>query len=105
MSHSPISMLQASQLRSNTGMVQPIYLRESPQIGHMCSPGEGAGMVQFGYPGSLLTGTGMAQSGVFQGNHLSGDGHSRGSTPQTGSEVVSGREPDETVTKTNPFLF
>lgn len=104
MSHSPITMLQPSQLHPETGTVRPIYIKESPQMGHNTSSrSEGVQMVQFGYPGSRLTGTGMAQLVVFEGNDPTGD--VRGSAPQTGSEVFSGIEPDEMVTKTNPFLF
>lgn len=99
-------MIQASQIGPESQMIHPIYINESPQLGHnMNSPIGGVGMVQFGYPGSILMGTGMIHSGVFQGNHPSGDGQFRGSVPQAGAEVVSGSGSDEMVNKNNPFLF
>ncbi|CAI5691707.1 unnamed protein product [Oreochromis niloticus] len=106
MSNSSTSMIHASQMGPETGMLNPIYIHESPQLGHnMNSPVGGVGMVQFGYPGSLLMGTGIIHSGVFQGNHPSGDGQFRSSVPQAGAEVVSGSGSDEIVNKNNPFLF
>lgn len=107
MSHSAVSMLQAAQVTPETGMVQPISVRGNPQMGlNVNSPCGGGTMGQSGYAGSLLLGTGMAQSSLFGGNHSAAVGDFRGSTSQTGVGAFSGSNLEETVNKnSNPFLF
>lgn len=118
-SHSGLNMLQAAQVappRSGTGMVQPVSLGGSPQIGFNMNPtmvGVGLSGFPAGNPLSeigaepFLSGTGMVQSSFFGGSHRLG-----GSTPQAGGgaplqpQLLPGSGFGETMNKNNnPFLF
>ncbi|XP_071355804.1 epsin-1-like isoform X1 [Trachinotus anak] len=114
-SYSGFSLPQAAQVAPETGIVQPLSVGGSPQMGlHMNPPCGGVGVVQAGYPvgnplaDSLLLGTGMGQSSFFAGRV----GQVGGSTPRaeggvpTQPQWLSSSGLDETVSKNNnPFLF
>lgn len=76
--------------------VQPVSVTGSSLMAvSMSTPCGGTGMVQSGYPSSLLLGTGVAQSSSLGGNN-----------PQAGGGVLLGSMLDEAINKNNnPFLF
>lgn len=121
-SHSCFNMFQAAQVAppcSGAGMVQPISVGGSPQMGpNMNPPCGGVGAVQSGslmgnpMADPLLLGTGMGQSSFFGGSQRIGVAHLAGSTSELGGgvltqpQLLSGSGLAKTVNKNNnPFLF
>ncbi|KAM7373616.1 hypothetical protein PAMP_008456 [Pampus punctatissimus] len=108
-SHSGLNMLHTAQvapLHSETGMVQPVSVGGSPQIGPNMSGFPAGNPLSEMRADPLLLGTGMVQSSFFGGNH------SGGSTPRAGGgvplqqQILSDSWFRDTMNKNNnPFLF